>query len=477
MIRRWPHAIYVPVGALLLCWPVLVTQDIFIFEDTTSYLKGGAVIPGMLQEKLAGLSLPGLSLPGLSLPGPDQPGMAAIAQSQDGPAVVRSFVYSLVSYLVVSAGGPLVLSLLQAALVVLMSLFVVEPDLRARPVLMGLGAGILALTSPVAIYTSLLMPDILAALILLHAIVVAVHFDRLGPWPRRCSTLLACFAVAAHYGNPPLALALFGATAIFLGFRRALSGAKLLALLLPVLFSPVANLAASNVALETTSVSPLRLPILLARSIGDGPGLWYLQEACPEADLAFCRLFKDHVPESMHELLWSETGINRLTEQEMQQIREEEFKILFLVFRAYPMAQFNAIFGNALRQIGMVGTTDIDAADHLSADFEPVTAGSEAGARLLHFYDRLLPPTTLVSVLLLGLFVMLRRRRDGPDEGRTVTLALLALGLVLNGLIFGGLSAPVDRYQSRLVWLVAFFALVELARLLGPRPAGRAVTG
>ena len=50
-------------------------------------------------------------------------------------------------------------------------------------------------------------------------------------------------------------------------------------------------------------------------------------------------------------------------------------------------------------------------------------------------------------------------------------LSILILGYLLNAVIFGGLSAPVDRYQSRIAWLFPAFAGIVLAR----QRAGRRV--
>src|SRR5699024_7176596 len=120
---------------------------------------------------------------------------------------------------------------------------------------------------------------------------------------------------------------------------RRLTLAVVVAGVLPVLFSPLANLSASSVALDTPSVAPLRLPILLARSIQDGPARWYLQEACPEAPLAFCEAFGDNVPTNIPQFLWDENGIDSLSPELMNRIRAEEFHILALAFRAYPVEQ------------------------------------------------------------------------------------------------------------------------------------------
>jgi hypothetical protein len=47
-------------------------------------------------------------------------------------------------------------------------------------------------------------------------------------------------------------------------------------------------------------------------------------------------------------------------------------------------------------------------------------------------------------------------------------LALLALGLIANAAICGGLSAPADRYQGRVVWAVVLLGLA----LMPTRPPG-----
>ncbi len=53
------------------------------------------------------------------------------------------------------------------------------------------------------------MPDIFAALIILHAAILLGRFDELTTAQKVVMTALASFAVAAHYGNPPLAFGLF----------------------------------------------------------------------------------------------------------------------------------------------------------------------------------------------------------------------------------------------------------------------------
>ena len=68
--------------------------------------------------------------------------------------------------------------------------------------------------------------------------------------------------------------------------------------------------------------------------------------------------------------------------------------------------------------------------------------------------------TTLGGLALFALAWASGRTRPGDVE----VFAMLLLGLALNALIFGGLSAPADRYQARIVWIVPAMVLLMVAR-------------
>ena len=61
----------------------------------------------------------------------------------------------------------------------------------------------------------------------------------------------------------------------------------------------------------------------------------------------------------------------------------------------------------------------------------------------------------LAGAVLLALLVWRSPQAGGP-------VVVLVVGLLANAAIFGGLSAPVDRYQARVAWLVPLLALVLL---------------
>jgi hypothetical protein len=69
----------------------------------------------------------------------------------------------------------------------------------------------------------------------------------------------------------------------------------------------------------------------------------------------------------------------------------------------------------------------------------------------------------VASAMFIG-WIALRGKLDQGRRETDILLVLLA-GLAINAVIFGGLSAPVDRYQGRIIWLVPMLAgLFWLAR-------------
>lgn len=180
---------------------------------------------------------------------------------------VRSFIYSLYTLFAGAALWPAGFALLQAAMVLWMLGALIGPAAAARPGVLAAGFVWLAALTPLPWFAAYLMPDLLAAALLIYGAVLIRRFDLLSFWQRLALGLLAAFAVAAHYGHPPLAAGIFGVALLWRLVTRRLTWAVTVAAILPVLLAPLANLSASSVALDTPSVTPLRLPILLARSI------------------------------------------------------------------------------------------------------------------------------------------------------------------------------------------------------------------
>ncbi|WP_375263240.1 hypothetical protein [Palleronia sp.] len=434
------------VLSLLSLWPMAATGTLLIFPDTASYFEGGAAAWDMARDLL---------------------GIGDAAGTTVGTGngqFARSFVYSTYVYAVAQLGGPVAVAFGHTLLTMLMLMAVLPPPDRLRSGVLGAGLATVLALSSLPWYASYLMPDILAAAVVLYGAVLAMRFDTLRRGQRLLLGTLAAIAIATHYGYPPLAVALYGGVLIWRGLTRRLTLAVVFAAILPVVSPLFVNLEASGTTLDEPSVAPLRLPILLARSIEDGPARWYLNETCPtladSQNYALCDAFPNGMPNNISSFLWDEDGIKKLTPQQLERVRDEEAEILIRAFQAYPLAQTWSLIGNAALQTVRVGVDDLSPAASITGGPEELSPMARSRARtVLNAADAVLPWTALLGLAVLAGLAYYRRL----DRHLTLVTLVVLAGLLVNAAIFGGLSAPVDRYQSRIAWLLPMLAAVALA--------------
>lgn len=232
------------VLALMACWPVLATGDVFLFLDSQGYLETGRRV----LEFLAGSLLPS--------EGSGGGGGLGARTGDGGPSFLRSFGYSAFAAAATGAGGALLLALLQgwAACLAALSLLPREAlRLRALPLALPL------MLTTLPWFAVFVMPDLFTAVIIAYGAVLWRVFDRLSLPHRALLVLLASAAGLFHYGNPPLAAGLFALVLLGRLLQRRLGPGVVLAAALPVLMGPIANLGASSVALDEPSLSLIHI--------------------------------------------------------------------------------------------------------------------------------------------------------------------------------------------------------------------------
>jgi hypothetical protein len=258
---------------------------------------------------------------------------------------------------------------------------------------------------------------------------------------------------------------------IVLLWRRRLTLGLAILVVLPIGLALGGNMLASKLAFHEASAAPKHLPILLARSIADGPALWHLQENCPKKRYAICEVFET-VPSNIGALLWAKDGLlNKATDEQMTRIRAEEPVILRRAFLEYPRQQSWSLVGNAVLQLGAIGTEDL----RWSALTRTGDGGFSMGPGRFEpraGFDRIAKLN--IGVTLLAIAVLLacfgRDRLTATPHERDLICVALA-GLAANAAIFGGLSAPVDRYQARVIWILPLLALLFVLHRLRAVPA------
>jgi hypothetical protein len=474
----WAGAALALGCALALCWPVWLTGAVYVFADTTGYLRGGEVIWGYLGDLLPDVPPDAGGAERAVAAGAGQgAGGAAeaitasgtVADARGEAAVGRSLTYSAAAYAAWAVLGEAAIPVIQAWITVMMAFSLLSARALRRPALLLAGFAWLALLTPLPFYAVFLMPDLLAAVPILFAACLVWRWDELGTGQRIALAVLAALATSSHYGTVPLALGCIGVALALRLLSGRLPGPAILATAaLVVGFGPLLNLGASTAVTDEPSTAPLRLPILLARSIEDGPARWYLQRECPRGRLATCDVLGGEIPDDVGEFLWTNSGVADATPAQMAQVRAEEWTILRGAFLAYPAAQTASLLGNAARQSVELGLGSIRAADGLDEGFGRVRGPQREAAReLLTRFDALVVWGSWAAVLAAGALAIVAR----PERRAVLAVAAVVAGLLLNAAIFGGLSAPAERYQARVIWVLPFVLLAVAADALAARAA------
>ncbi|MBW4708907.1 hypothetical protein KX928_14050 [Roseobacter sp. YSTF-M11] len=443
--------------AVLLCWPNFVTGGIFTFSDTSSYIRGGERIWGVLTDALMPAEKTVVS-------GGQTPQAAPSSLSVDakgGSTVGRSFVYSLFSYVLLKLSGPTGIALAQGTIIVVTFLALVDrAALQSRRIMLA-GAGVVVVLTTLPWHAVYLMPDVFGSVIIIFGAILVSTFNDLSTLQKTGLTVLAAAATATHYGNVPLMAGVGFSGLFWLLLTRRLRLSAVIAVVCAVSFSPVVNVAASSMFLKTPSAAPMRLPILLARSLADGPANWYLEAECETSHFAMCEAFGDNVPDSIRDLLWAKDGVQSLSPELVSRIRAEEFELLQQVFLRYPVEQTASLSRNTLKQLVTFGTGLVFSSDGLDARFRPIKPSDPFGNDLRRAAEPVVifvAGTSFLALLALALTGKLTRSQ------RRMFVAI-CYGLFFNAAVFGGLSAPVDRYQARIMWIVPAFLVVVIAHL------------
>ncbi|NOE35844.1 hypothetical protein GS627_19070 [Ruegeria sp. HKCCD7318] len=342
-------------------------------------------------------------------------------------------------------------------------------------------------------YIAYVMPDIFASilLILIAAVVVAGRYMTVLEWLGALT--LAAFAVVLHPSHLGVVVLMVPfvvlAALLRLGYGRWLAAGFAICLVALA----IAERKAFEFATETVARKEVvYTPYITARLIVDGPGLNYLNDVCPQSDLATCalhdalswsndpyRLTATHIIFEQSEQL----GSFRLMPIEDQQAVAAEQRAFFLkVLAARPFETLFALGENAATQLGMnsVGMTIPNEAVIRNAKLLSGLPDAQlevlddviltrdqswlSAANIIHSGIYLISLVVVIGMLLW--------------PGRiTPPLKLFALfiliGIAVNALVCGGVSQPADRYGARVMWLLPFTAafLLLAQRSQTPRSA------
>jgi hypothetical protein len=396
----------------------------------------------------------------------------------------RSLYYGLLLYIGAITSGFWLTIVFQAAAVLLALYLTVRAlDIPVWPTLIWLCLG-LCVISDVAFFASYLMPDLFAGIAILSCAVLLSVRRRLSPTEYSLWFLLLASSMIFHDTCLLISVLLLGLGVVANLFRRSWSNARGLCLILLAAITAFVgqSLVTYGIA-HTTGQRPLRFPLIEARLIESGPGTAYLRATCPQSHFTLCNYVSEFPMSTYAFLFGTEPGkavYEMASYDERRALSDEQFRFLFAVIRFDPAGFVESELRNSAAQFLNFKLSSFryspDTKDVMDRTF-PVHALTQmrAGAA----YRRSFPAPTL-SVLnylfVIGSVIYLSLALFGLLPGRSMNDSLktvfftIAVGVVLNAVICGGISANEARYQARVIWLIPLAALLVEAHAWFRRP-------
>lgn len=457
------------LAALLLSWPLLAFGRPSYIQDSAAYYKGGRAAVSFVLAKFDQPQATNAGAQHTQVSGSPSPGNAAKEASG-----VRSITYSVAAYLLSPPQATMILLGMAQALaagaimVAALGAFGGLPARRTTAALIALAGA-----TTVATTAFLVVPDIFAGLLIASMILLTAALSRLSTGVRLLCAAIATFAVTAHPSHLPLA---GGMTILGLGWvaishysNRPLPRWSWAWVVAPLLIGGLTILALNRVAFGETSLRSKQYPFLLARSINDGPGRWYLEKNCPELRYTICTLYPDGLPKGgALEFLWGKDGIVTIaTPAQLDRVRAEEGEIVLAAAREYSGYEARKLSFNIVRQLFTFRPFPFVERLVLDETGAPqLVPAPKADPRILLMISLLTAISAAVGSAWLG-WTFFRERGLRP------VIALVFLGILGNAATCAILSAVSHRYQARVVWLIPLFALALYGSLAGRRESAR----
>ena len=375
-------------------------------------------------------------------------------------------------------------------------LWLVQRAVTGRVDLPAYGVLILLVAAGSALpwYTSQIMPDVLAPILALAVFLLGFCADRLTRVEAIWLFLLLCGAIVSHMSHIPLAGGLLIGVAVIRLLRDGFGATRAaLPIAAALLLAVAAHVGVNGLFLGKPTLSPFGSIFLLARSQMDGPATWHLREACPEAGWTLCADVS-RLPMHHDTFLWDRQGplwrAAGLDDERRQQAggmmyQAEASAIMSGTLARYGPEQLAAMLENATRQVFQARTGDGLRSWSQRRSVSRAIAGEVPVDYAIYRASRQIEGTLGLETVnrvhgwvmpLAALLALLAAIRHGDARYRAF-LAVIAMALLGNALITGGLSGPHHRYQARMAALIVVAGGVALVLLTARRGVRSGVAG
>lgn len=482
--------------AVLIIWPAVLNGGPFWFPDTSTYIRGADAafytITGQetaWSDKISTVMEPDTK---------QRPGSATNPSLVDGQAekivlTGRSIYYGAIVFLPMQLVGPwgavLVQVLITAFVIIFSTLIVMRASYFAirktstyglRALSPYIALGIIALFTPLAYYTNMLMPDIYAGLFCLVLAVSILFWREMSHFERAVGVALACAFATFHTTIMLLAIVVSGVAIVFANAKNARIRAALLGVAV-VSSAVIANILFTTSVTKFAGQKPMNPPFLTARITAAGPGTDYLARYCRSESPPFAMCsHRDKLPLDSDDFLWGEEENRSLFKilpvAEQRLIASEDKRFYLAVFMDDPVKVASLAVINGAEVLSRFGLENFNypmAAGTTAPNKYPQSIWddiSKSRAAQQTMPVEMVQTSTLILTLVslaVFAFILVQSRREAilvPPKVARFAL-LICAAVFANALICGALSKPHSRYQARIIWLLPLAAALTSASI------------
>lgn len=342
---------------------------------------------------------------------------------------------------------------------------------------------VLSFATSAANYSSQLMPDILAAWMPL-TISILLFGKNLSTLAKVFLWIAFIISVTSHFSILVTSTVLIFIIVIYNIFSKTLRSQKNYLLILMVFASWITIPSINAVYGEEFSVSRCKNISLMARLVETGVVAEYLKEHCNDKSYSLCT-YKDSLPKYGYLFAWEptsplykgpcwDTGWGNCWIE-----KDAEYGILIhdiVTSPKYAKKLIRISLRDTYRQlidfkIGvLVPMTEESAPYGTIKSFYPhhlvgyTNASQFKGILYFSTISKLQNIFVILSLFLIPLILILLYRQTRFNNISHFS-AIVCMAIILNAAVCSSLSTVVDRYQSRIIWLLPFLLIISFAVL------------
>lgn len=476
-----PYLMAAP-GAAFLLFYAIVNGIPFFYPDAFVYFHYGesawqkisAVLPGFLE---AG-PLPGETpVNDLAASAQSPVGNASLAVEDEDwtPSAGRSVYYGVLSALPGIFSSPWNGVIIQAYCGALTAAFAWRAVMGSVGLAYLAAMAVLGLFSTFGIFASTAMPDVWAAIGILAVAILAASQSRAGLAEGILLWSFVLFSALAHSSHLAIILGLAALVGLARFAGLVAVPLNVIGKLLMVVLAAIALGAGGRMAMERAAGNPaLGMPFLTAHLVDGGPGMDFIDQACPEAGFRVCE------QAALLPVEWREFIFHIANPLEYRRILvEEDLSFALATLRHDPFAVVQLALRDGLRQVFMIDLVSIPVRAGIGESAAVENATSQLAQRVFlgrlyddgWFYDFLSLTNKILFFCSLGVLAFGARQSfpAGKDNGQMKLFIMVGAGVFLNAAVCGILASPYDRFQARVAWLLPVLALMAVSAYLQDR--------